>query len=166
MKSYKNRKLHIKKGDYHYLDEGAYGVILKSNDCGKVIKLLHTNNSKDQCCKVFEAEVEAYEIAAASNELKDLVPIFYGQKKIEEILDSEGTNIINEFYGSLAFEVEFISGNFIKIGKIQPDEKRRISKLFSKEGIMHTNDASVLLKDNKVIKVIDFSKEEHQLSWS
>lgn len=108
---------------------------------------------------VFQSEVDAYEIAMKNEELSKLVPHFYGPVLIGRL---EGAR--EEVAHDKAYSMEFIEGDFRKIGTVNSSEKMRIVKLFRKHGINHVIDSSVIMnEENQIIKVVDFATKEFEL---
>ncbi|MCZ8105055.1 MAG: hypothetical protein O9972_45075 [Burkholderiales bacterium] len=72
----------------------------------------------------------------------------------------------SEFFPDLAFETDFVPGEFRKIGSIDSVEAERVRRLFHEVGIEHTLDMSVTLDpDGRIVKAIDFAITEHVLEW-
>jgi len=156
----KVKKLELIKYPKNY-DCGAYAWVVFNKKSTTATKVFKNNFKKEHIKNVFNSEVKAYEIAVKNEELSCLVPAFYGKLKVTQ-LNGSNENFIPEY----AYEMEYIKGRFVKLALINSEERVRITKLFSKYGINYMVDASVLLNDlNKVIKIIDFSKTEHEL-WA
>ena len=140
-------------------DHGAYGLVVFTND-GKAIKVFSKAHSKEQAKKVFESECSAYYKAQQYESIKSLVPQFYGKIIVGSILDKNGIDVTENYFTEFSYSMEFIDGNFRKLGEINRLEAERVSKLFSAHGINYTSDSSAVLDSNgKVFKLIDFALE-------
>jgi hypothetical protein len=60
------------------------------------------------------SEVNAYTIASKSEELRTLVPTFFGVRRDNQVIDSARNDVSGEFYPDLCFEAEFFDCNFKK----------------------------------------------------
>jgi hypothetical protein len=161
------RGLTISGTDYVYLDEGAYAVIFVDRKRGRVRKVYRNrpDAGREHCCQVFSAETEAYSVAANEPDLKNLVPGHFSKCSGQEIRDGSGNDVTKEFYPDLAFEAEFIDCTFQKVAMASEEEWKRVTALFHKHGIKHTNDMSVCITDGRITKALDFAIREIQLSW-
>lgn len=158
------RGLTLAGTDFLYLDEGAYGVIFVSRDAGRIRKVYRRKHDEDHARAVFKAEADAYIRAESSPDLVSLVPAHFQICTRQQVIDRDGNDVSAEFFPDLAFEAEFVSALFHKIGDIGGDEARRIRALFHAAGINHTTDMSVsLTEDGRISKVIDFAVEEHEV---
>ncbi|KAB7703682.1 hypothetical protein GBN33_00035 [Plesiomonas shigelloides] len=76
------------------------------------------------------------------------------------ILEQNGIDVTENYFTEFSYSMEFIDGNFRKLGEINSLEAERVSKLFSDHGINYTSDSSAVLDSNgKVFKLIDFALE-------
>jgi hypothetical protein len=160
------RGLRIADSHFNYYTEGAYGIIFRDRDAGRICKVYRARPdlNKVHCQEVFEAEVKAYEIASEDRELRELVPAYYGTRSGLTIVDGTGTNVTQEFYSDLAFEAEFIDCDFQKLGVASRDEQARVMRLLGGKGIRHVIDTSVCLDENgQIRKIIDFALREIEL---
>ena len=149
--------LHKHPGSY---DEGAYGIVF-FDEQGYAIKVFkrRPDAPEEHLKAVFQSEVEAYRIANESNELRALVPEFFGVITCEQVLDEAGNDISGVFHMALAYKMRKIEGVFRKCGL--QDEK--LKGAFSEAGIRHTKDASVLFEDGAIRCIVDIAVQEHEL---
>jgi hypothetical protein len=115
--------------------------------------------------EVFEAETQAYEIASRSDQLKEITPGCFGKCETLMIIDGAGNDVSGEFQLGLAFEAEFVDGQFVKSIAAGEIERERVNRLFWKHKIFHTIDMSICMKDGKIAKAIDFTMKEIEL-WA
>jgi hypothetical protein len=160
------RGLKIPGTAFEYLTEGAYGLVFVDRSARRIRKVYRTRELKDpqHLTNVFNSEVMAFKIAMKCSELTELVPEFYGICPTKDVQDHSGNSIASELRGDLSFEMEFLPGSFVKIGTIPTSESDRIQTLFFQCGIRHMSDASVLLDEERITKVIDFAVQESE-SW-
>jgi hypothetical protein len=150
--------LHKHPGKY---DGGAYGIVF-FDDQGYAIKVFkrRAEAPEDHLKKVFTAEVDAYQIASKHQQLRGLVPQFFGPVQCAQILDASGKDISHQFHLSLAYKMRKVDGNFRKCGVQDPELKTA----FRDAGIHHTKDASVLFAgDGSTSCVVDIATQEHEL---
>lgn len=152
------RGLIIRGTNFKYLTEGAYAAVF--SDGTHVIKIFKSNKEKNHCTAVFCLEVTAYAIAMGEPELRSLVPGFRTDLTIE---DSQKADVTAKFYSDLAYELDFIDGEFSKITAATQIERDRVTTLFRQHKISHMTDPSVLLSNGRIVKIIDFSVEEIEL---
>lgn len=154
-----SRGLKIRGSDFVYLTEGAYSVIFVDRRQSRIRKVYRVQRglTRSHCEEVFDSEVEAYNVAGKTLELRALVPRFYGICNTTTIVDSRDQDVSREFLGNLTFEAEFIPSEFIKIGNLECAERKRIIDLFVQHGIRHIVDSSVCVADGKIIKIVDFA---------
>lgn len=152
--------------NFRMFNEGAYAVLFRDDASGRARKVFRRRpGSEDHVRKVFEAEVDAYEIASGVDELRALVPRFYGRTPgLFEIINF-GSPISQELMDDCAYEIEFIDADFVKLGSAPQDEKLRIIQLFRHFGISHVKDASVVIEEGRITKVIDFATNEFAEQW-
>lgn len=147
---------------------GAYGRIFINESKTKVIKVFYKKNNdlsinrENHVIKTFNSELQAYELASNDIELENYIPRFFGKIKIDKIIDDDGNNVIDNYYIDCAFEIEYIDGYFKKIGFVNCINKDNIISLFNQLNIRNLIDASVLVENNKILKIIDFSMEDIQ----
>ena len=160
-----SRGLRIKDTDFEYFTEGAYGVVFVDRKTGRLRKVYRRKPDApaDHSQETFEAETRAFEIASTSDELKALIPEWYGRLPTQLIVDAQGNDVSGEFLCDLAFEIEFIDGDFQKFGLINPEEFERVRGLFARNGIRYLIDMSVVFRENRVYKAIDFATHEVEL---
>lgn len=141
--------------------EGSYGVVFFSSD-GRATKVFkrRINDPKTHTQSVFESEVEAYELASTNNELRKYIPQFYGRASILGIVNYLGTDISNEFELDCAYQMQKVSGDFIKCRV--SDASQEIAQLFISSGIKHISDTSLVLDEgNNIRYVIDFAAQKY-----
>lgn len=160
----KDRGITIPGTGYDYLDEGAYGVIFVEMATSKIIKVYKRRANEEHVRSAFNAEVDAYNLAASSKEISNLVPGNFQLIPPIQVIDSDGMDISDEFFPELAFETDFVKGSFCKIGGVITAQALRVHRLFAEAGIHHTTDMSVTIgEEGNILKVIDFATVEHEL---
>jgi hypothetical protein len=162
-----SRGLRIEGTNFAYLTEGAYGIVFADRTGGRIRKIYRRKHEApaDHSAATFETEVKAFEIASADEHLRRLIPEWYGRCSAQVIFDGNGKDVSDEFFCDLAFEAEFVPGNFLKFGVIPLREQERVTELFIKHGITYLKDMSVILRDDRVFKAIDFATKEIELWW-
>jgi len=155
------RGLYVADSEFKYYSEGAYGLVFVDRAKGRILKVYRARQPLPHSTEVFNAEVEAYKIAMKSDDLKKLVPEFFGARTGLIIMDKDGTDVTNEFYPNLAFEAEFVPGEFRKISFAPESEQKQVMELFRSHGINHAIDASITLEGEKIRKLIDFAIREN-----
>ncbi len=161
------RGLKIKGTGFSYLDEGAYSLVFVDRERRRIRKVYRNRSDADfdHVREVFEAETEAYAIASKADELKDLIPAYYGPVPGQTIIDASGNDVTGEFQAALAFEAEFVECSFRKAIAASHNERTRVEDLFRKRGIHHVTDISVSIVNGRITKVIDFAIKEVELWW-
>ena len=161
------RGLRIPETGFQYLSEGAYGVIFVDPAAVRIRKVFKARADEAHARAVFDAEVEAYGLARAKPSVADLVPGGFQLSPIQQVIDKDGSDVTIEFFPDLAFETDFVPGQFVKIGSIDGDEAARVRRLFLDAGIGHTIDMSVTLdSDGCIVRAIDFAVREHVPVWT
>lgn len=157
--------LTVKSTNFTSFEKGAYATLFRDESLNRVRKVFRIRRDNAPIENIFAAEIAAFKIAIDQKELCELVPLFYGRcDGTMEILDSSGKEVTDQYRTDLSYEMEFVPGSFIKFGTVPDDKERcRIRNLFWKHGIMYLTDASVVLKERKITKVIDFAVQEHEL---
>lgn len=159
-----DRGLTIAGTDYSYLSEGAYGVIFADRTAGRVIKLFKRRSEEKHVRSVFRAEIDAYDVAASSEEVSSLIPGNFQLFAVDQVTDKQGKDVTGEFFSDLAFQTDFVKGHFHKIAVIDRAEASRVRRLFREVGIYHTSDMSVTVgAEGRILKAIDFATKEHEL---
>lgn len=155
----------LKETDFAYCTEGAFGLIFVNAKSGRALKVFRRKHeaSEDHCRSVFNSEIEAYGLASSSPEVRALVPGFYGVRSGLIVLDQDGNDVSAEFIPDLAYEMEFVAGYFQKMGTVANPEADRVRQLFRNAGICYLTDASVMLTNGKITKVIDFAVREFEI---
>jgi hypothetical protein len=158
------RGLAVAGTDFTYLSEGAYSVVFIDRAAVRIIKVFKRRPDEDHVRAVFKAEADAYGLAASSAEVSEVVPGAFRLCPVEQLIDKQGQDVTCEFFPDLAFETDFVEGDFYKIGVIGSAEASRVRRLFREAGIHHTSDMSVIISvDGIILKAIDFAVEEHEL---
>ena len=171
MSYYNNsRGLRIDGTDFEYIAEGAYGAVFRDSKAERIWKVYFSNRNCESLCRtVFQSELQAYAICYGSQMLRDLVPGGYARRKPPKIIDRAGIDVTCEFFPCLAFQAEFINGNFLKIRDLPQhlsEEASRITKLFTENCVHGVDDISVTISvQDRILKVIDFSKTKIDPSW-
>ncbi|HCM0846532.1 TPA: hypothetical protein N2782_004587, partial [Vibrio parahaemolyticus] len=136
---------------------GCYGQLFL-RECGKkVVKVFFNREkegrTKDDIQAVFEAEVEAYEIAQSNVNTRDLIPAFYGVVNVGSCIDEP-----SRYYTDFAYELEFLSGHFAPISSplISPESSSAVIELFYQAGI-DVIDSAATYQDQHIKKVVDFT---------
>lgn len=161
------RGLRIAETGFRYLDEGAYGAIFVDRTAGRIVKVYKWREDEAHARAVFDAEVEAYHWARAVPAVSDLVAGGFRPCSVPQVVDKDGNDVTSEFFPDLAFETDFVAGEFRKIGSVDSVEAARVRRLFHEAGIEHTVDMSVTLDpDGRIVKAIDFATTEHVLEWA
>jgi hypothetical protein len=146
-------------------DNGAYGLVCFSPD-GKATKIFYkrTEACEQHVKDVFKSEVCAYTKISKIEDLKNLVPYFYGPVIVDEIVDTLGVDISHQFHLDYAYQMNQIPGQFVKIGTLTDSTIRQnIIDRFKSFGINHVCDASVIVTNGMVTCVIDFALKEFVL---
>lgn len=149
---------------YPNYEEGFYGAVFFSSD-GRATKIFHRKPGvlETHVEQVFKSEVEAYERASSGQDLRNLIPTYFGCVSIHSVTNSLGEDISNNFYLDRAYQMQRISGTFVKMSELTPSIKSQIDNKFFSAGINHICDASVIIEDNVIICIIDFAIDEYIL---
>ncbi len=141
-------------------EEGFYGVVFFDGH-GYAIKVFkrRVDVPEEHVFKVFQSEVDAYNIAKDSLELKRFIPEFFGEIECKKVIDEADKDISNQFHLSLAYKMRKVDGKFVK-GGINDEG---LNEAFRRAGIHHTKDASVLIDGNSIKCVVDIATKEHEL---
>jgi hypothetical protein len=161
------RGLRIPETGFQYLSEGAYGVIFVDRSAARIRKVFKQRPDEAHARAVFDAEVDAYGLAGAEPSVADFVPGGFKCSPMQKVVDKDGRDVTSEFLPDLAFETDFVPGQFVKIGSVISGEAARVRRLFHDAGIQHTTDMSVTLNsEGRIVKAIDFAVREHVPEWS
>lgn len=147
------------------LESGAFSVVLRNGPRTHAYKLFFSeaadrnimSNRKRRA--IFESEVEAYRIAQADDDLRLLVPQFFGMRQVTAITDSSRTDDITRlFLLDCCYEMELVPGKAVKANEIRlkmpvVDEYRN---KFMQKGIKYMEDSLVFLLADRRMKFIDF----------
>jgi len=162
----RERGLTIANTNFKFLDEGAYGIVFVDRDDCRIIKVLARKAGPEaHCAAVYESEAIAYSIAMKSDELRSLIPEYFGARKGLKIEDATGNDVTSEFYSEFNFELEFVLGTFVKMGQISGAVRDPVVLAFQREGIAHMIDASASLEGGRITKVIDFGMQDLEQEW-
>jgi hypothetical protein len=131
----------------------------------RIRKVYRRAHKPEHARSVFNAEVDALRKAGQADELRKLVPGFFGLCPEMKIIDRDGNDVTGEVYPDLAFEAEFLDGNFQKNIIAEEGERERVFALFQKHGINHVIDTNVTVQGDKISKVIDFAVQEIVPQW-
>jgi len=144
--------------------EGYFGHVYFFPE-GRATKIFKRQKDEDDeyVHKVFSSEVEAYKIVSEVEELRIITPTFFDKVDVSKVIDCNGNDISWKYLLECAYQMEYIDGEFIKVGYYLSRELRKqyeyIRELFCSHGIFYTKDASVLIdpESQKIKYVIDFS---------
>lgn len=158
-----SRRLRVSGTNFEYLSEGALNLIFVDRMQKKVWKVARADRDipRSHLEKVFQSEVKAYELATNSAELREVVPRFFGVERVPGIVDGSGRDVSIEVHADLAFQIEYIDGEFQKISMHR--DYIKLAEAFRSVGIHYTIDASACFSGDRVSKVIDFATEEFEL---
>ena len=109
-------------------EEGRYSIVYKDNQSKYAIKIFKKNPSVDpMLCivcpeTVFSDEVKAYELiwglaTGDAENLRVLVPEYYGLCQVESIFDHEMRDISKDYNLKMNYKMELLEGKFTKINK-------------------------------------------------
>lgn len=145
-------------------EQGCYGVVVKDTGSGRAIKLFFRGEDEAHSRKVYQSEVEAYEIVQLHPRLVELTADFFGRCSVAKVFDEHGADISDRFLLDCGLELELLSGPFPKIGSCFGSTNRNeVERAFNDAGIRHTSDAGVMLDDQRqIIKIIDFATVEYE----
>lgn len=145
-------------------NSGFYADVFYTDD-GKAIKvfLRRSDVSHGHVNAVFNSEVDAYQRIKGSVELTSLTPKFYGSIEVSNIKDAKGNDISSEYYLDLAYGMDKVEGDFVKIGTLSSGAAKSVYDLFKNYGVNHVCDASVVVANGVITSVIDFAVSEHEL---
>lgn len=132
---------------------------------GRAIKLFKRQIPPDDehVRAVFESEIGAYKIAASIQELSTVVPKYFGCVNVSDVLDEQNISVREQFLLGFAYEIDYVCGDFVKLGTLQTSTRLELINRFRRHGIGHITDASVVLTaDGGVVSIIDFAIEEHE----
>lgn len=171
----------LKKDKSNY-EEGCYSVVFKDyeNNCAIKIFKKHPGVNRLFCSvnssAVYFDEIKAYELIWSlttddAENLRALVPRYYGSCEIKSIFNDEMQDISGEYDLNLNYRMELLDGKFIKIHQkiLRNEYKNDLDKYkmneipenhrnyFKNCEIYHIHDLSTLNDvDGNIIKYIDF----------
>lgn len=156
----------IAKKMWPHFKEGAYAVVF-FNPEGRATKIFRRRHDVpcEHVKKIFNSEVRAYQIAQCNPKLRSLTPAFFGPVQVQHVVDANGNDISADFYLDLAYQMEKIAGDFVKIGSLSSENSIAIKQAFLSAGIEYTCDASVVIQDGNIVKVVDFAIGEYELEY-
>lgn len=160
------RGLYIPGSDFTYHCEGAYSVVFVSRSGRPTARKIFRRaapGGREHSQLTFAAEVAAYELAMGSPDARLIVPQLFGQQHVLGVRDRDQTDVSQEFYLDLAFDMEFIDMRFEKLSQFGERERFRVSSILAQVGIMYAADASASGTTDCISKVIDFSTHEIEL---
>lgn len=145
-------------------DFGAYAEVFFVN--GRALKVFKRRTDADDqhVRRVYESEVGAYEIAGCHEQLRAIVPEFFGRVWVGDVLNEAGNSIASQFILDCAYEMEFVKGCFVKLGSLDSQKHHQMQNLFFPHGVLHLRDASVVLSSNgDIVAMVDFALMEYEL---
>lgn len=154
--------INCKQDDFTF---GTYGHVFFVNEKTMAVKVFSINHNTEQAQKVFNAEVDAYEIATKHNDASSFLPRYYGIQKINKIV-IDGYDVTSEFHLDLAYAMSFEKGHFKKIRDydVSPFSRDNVMSYLHSIGVMHVSDASVTIDNNgNILKIIDFAIREYSM---
>ena len=99
----------------------------------------------------------AYEIASKTAELIPYIPEYFGEIKIDKVLDSQSRDISNNYLMTCCYSIAFIHGSAAKLNHTFK-HIQTIINLFSNNNIKFLLDATAFnQEDASQIKLIDFA---------
>src|SRR5271169_5429847 len=141
--------------DIFIIEDKIYKVFIghKHHRCGSPER----KSLEDELRRItFKSEYDAWEIAAKSEELKSIIPIYYGKCVITRINDENGSDVSDRYLLECCLSMEKINGKDIKFDLLKSEYPEIIAK-FQKAGIKYTLDMSAFPPDgNRAISLIDF----------
>lgn len=142
--------------NFVYLTAGAYADIFVDRHAKRVRKVFRLRNKRDAAYDSFKTELAAYLVAIDHQEVRELVPAFWGAITSPPILDDQGVDRSDHFYLDLCYELELIEGYFEKFGVLPTSAQKELQRRFQAAGIHAIVDASVATFPDGSMKVIDF----------
>lgn len=144
--------------------EGAYGFVFFSSD-GRATKVFRrrTDANEEHVESVFQSEVCAYKLATSHENLRCLIPEFFGCVSVERITNKEGCDVSSQFFLHRAYQMQRVEGTFVKLGTLAESIRQPVIDNFRSADIRHLCDASVIVKDGAITCVIDFATQEFVL---
>jgi hypothetical protein len=79
------------------------------------------------------------------------------------MVDRIDNDVLDEVFPALAFQSEFIDGDFQKLGVQDEVHRTAVSESLREHGIYYTVDSSICLRGSKVFKVVDFATKGVEL---
>lgn len=150
--------------DECYFNCGAYGLIVFIENQTKAVKIFKKSHDYDHTLNVFNSETKAYVLAQTNQQVKSLVPDYFGKIKIDKILDKNRQDISDQFYLNMAYKMSYEEGPFLKLGTVSKSEYSYIEELFVALGINYIKDSSVTVDcSGSINKVIDFAIQEFEV---
>lgn len=176
----------LELADYQH-DRGAFAVILIDRCKMRAYKLfksyahpdLEGTGEQEQNAeavdryrnKVFELELAAYKISCESTTIARYTPSFFGQVKIDRVLD-RGNDVSHQYLLGCCYEMEFVDGSNSKLNVILQNDMRlqqveaqyaislqQILVMFNTEGIRYTIDSTGIYGEDRFV-IVDFATED------
>lgn len=151
--------IQIEGTNFRYFAEGGTAFIFADQDAGRVIKLFKTRGIPREFIKMTcWSEEKAYNLVQHSEALTQMVPRFYGRRRVTRVIDPDGDDLSGQFYLDLAYEIDLVpAANFKKWLEMPEDIRGQLAALFSEVGIKHYADACVAT--TPTVKAIDFAAD-------
>ncbi len=159
----------IKRNHFESWKDGHYATVFFDAEHKYAYKVFRkgSDQSYERSKATCNSEIKAYELAKAEKKLSCYIPRFYNSIPLEKIEDEAGNDLSDQYFLDVNYKMEFIKGEFIKIGNFQNEKTKKLCQAFIDIGIKHIEDASVVLdSDGKIKKVVDFSIEYFEQEWS
>lgn len=138
-------------------------VFFSSDDRATKVFLRRHDAPEEHMESVFQSEVSAYKLVSDCENLRNLIPIFYGCVSVQKITNATGADISNRFYLHRAYQMQRVNGDFVKLGTLAFEVQKPLMESFRSLGVHHTRDASVIVENNIVSSIIDFATQEFVL---
>lgn len=142
--------------NFVYLTAGAYADIFVDRDAKRARKVFRLRRKRDAADDSFKTEIAAYVAAIGHDEVRELVPAFWGAIASPPILDDQGVDRSDHFYLDLCYELDLVEGHFQKFGVLPTSTQEELRRKFQGAGIHAIVDASVATVPDGSMKVIDF----------
>jgi hypothetical protein len=144
-------------------DDGYYGTVFFVGDTAIKVFKRRDDVPANRVRDVFNSEVAAYQHSATQRKICQYTNHFIGEKTICSIEDESERDISHEYHPEFAYEMVRLTGNPIKIGKLDSESALHIKRLFRDNGVRHMRDCSVFLNQaGELANVIDFAMQEYE----
>ena len=151
-----------------FLKEGAYSFVFLNALDKTATKVFKRRDDLGQhfLQKVFDSEVKAYELAAATPALKAITPSFIGLPHVGSIHNQSGADVSDQFVLTMAYQMALIPGCFQKLESLPVEVYEPIQSHFRSAGIKYVKDSSAVTDaTGAVVAVIDFATQEYEACW-